>query len=188
MGFWSVLLIAVALSMDALAVSVASGCRMRNATLRDAARPGIWFGGFQMLMPILGWVGGLAFCSFLDGVAPWIAFGLLLFVGAKMIVEALRGREATENSDAVDGYNTREMALLAIATSIDALVVGLSLSVLNIAIWWPALLIGITTFVLCTVGALIGCGIGRVIKGKAEILGGVVLVGIGIRILIQGLR
>lgn len=188
MGFWSVLLIAVALSMDALAVSVASGCRMRSATLRDAVRPGIWFGVFQMLMPILGWVGGLAFCSLIDGAGPWIAFGLLLFVGVKMIIEAWRGRAVTEDSVVADRYSTREMALLAIATSIDALAVGLSLSVLNIVIWWPAFLIGITTFVLCTAGTLIGCGIGRVIKGKAEILGGVVLIGIGIRILIQGLR
>ncbi|MHB8070891.1 MAG: manganese efflux pump MntP [Candidatus Cryosericum sp.] len=188
MGFWSVLLIGVALSMDAFAVSVANGCRIQKVTMRDAVRPGYWFGGFQMLMPVLGWLGGLTFRRLIDGLSPWIAFGLLVFVGGKMIFEAVHGGEAAEDCPQVERRSTREMLMLAIATSIDALAVGLSLSVLKISIWLPALIIGLTTFGFSVVGTLIGCGIGKLIKDKAEILGGAVLIGIGIKILLQGLH
>ena len=188
MGFWSVLLIAVALSMDAFAVSIANGCRIQKVTVRDAVRPGYWFGGFQMLMPVVGWLGGLTFRSFIDGLSPWIAFGLLVFVGGKMIFEAVHGGESSEDCLDAERRSDREMLLLAVATSIDALAVGLSLSVLRVSIWLPALVIGITTFGFSVVGTVIGCGIGKLIKDKAEILGGVVLIAIGIKILLQGLH
>ncbi len=188
MEFWSVLLIAVALSMDAFAVSVANGCRIRQVTLHDAIRPGFWFGGFQMLMPVIGWFGGLAFRNLIDGFSPWIAFGLLAFVGGKMIVEALHGNETENDRDNIERRSTRDMLILAVATSIDALAVGLSFSLLQVSIWSPALIIGVTTFVFSVLGTLIGCGIGKIVKDKAEVLGGIVLIGIGIRILLQGLH
>jgi putative Mn2+ efflux pump MntP len=188
MDLWSVLLIAVALSMDAFAVSIANGCRIQRVTVRDAVRPGYWFGGFQMLMPVIGWLGGLTFRSFIDGLSPWIAFGLLAFVGGKMIVEAVHGSEASEDCPGSEQRSSREMLVLAIATSIDALAVGLSFSVLRVSIWLPALVIGVTTFAFSAVGTVIGCGIGKLIKDKAEIVGGIVLIGIGIKILLQGLH
>lgn len=187
MGFWTVFVIAVGLSMDAFAVSVANGCRIGQVTLRDALRPGWWFGGFQMLMPVLGWLGGLALRDLIQSFSHWVAFGLLVFVGGKMLVEALRGAEHEQKCEA-ERRSTRDMLVLAIATSIDALAVGLSLSVLHVSIWWPTLLIGLVTFVFSLAGTLLGCSIGKLIKDKAEIVGGLVLIGIGIRILLQGLQ
>ena len=136
MGFWTVFVIAVGLSMDAFAVSVANGCRMTRVTLRDALRPGWWFGGFQMLMPVLGWLGGLALRDLIQSFGHWVAFGLLVFIGGKMLVEAVRGGKHEDECEA-ERRSTRDMLVLAIATSIDALAVGLSLSVLRVSIWWP---------------------------------------------------
>lgn len=187
MGFWTVFVIAVGLSMDAFAVSVANGCRVKRMTLRDALRPGWWFGGFQMLMPILGWLGGLALRNLIQSFSHWVAFGLLVSVGGKMLVEAVHGGEH-EDECAEERRSTRDMMILAVATSIDALAVGLILSVLHVSIWWPALLIGAVTFVFSLAGTLLGCSIGKLVKNKAEILGGLVLIGIGIRILVQGLH
>ncbi|MCX6083901.1 MAG: manganese efflux pump MntP family protein [Caldiserica bacterium] len=187
MGFWTVFAIAVGLSMDAFAVSVANGCRIKRLTLRDALRPGWWFGGFQMLMPVLGWLGGLALRDLIQSFSHWVAFGLLVFVGGKMLVEVEHGGKHEDECGA-ERRSTREMLVLAIATSIDALAVGLSLSLLHVSIWWPALLIGLVTFTLSLAGTLLGSSIGKLLKDKAEILGGLVLIGIGIRILLQGLR
>jgi len=187
MGFWTVFVIAVGLSMDAFAVSVANGCRMRQATLRDALRPGWWFGGFQTLMPVLGWLGGLALRDLIQNFSHWVAFGLLVFVGGRMLVEAVHGGEH-QDKGGEERRSTRDMLVLAVATSIDALAVGLSLSILRVSIWWPALLIGLVTFVVSMAGTLLGCSVGRLLQDKAEILGGLVLIGIGIRILLQGLR
>ena len=187
MGFWTVFAIAVGLSMDAFAVSVANGCRIKQVTLRDALRPGWWFGGFQMLMPVLGWLGGLALRDLIQGFSHWVAFGLLVFVGGKMLIEVVRRGEHEDECEA-ERCSTRDMLVLAIATSIDAMAVGLSLSVLHVSIWWPALLIGLVTFTFSLAGTLLGSSFGKLIKGKAEIVGGLVLIGIGIRILLQGLH
>ncbi|MCX6064064.1 MAG: manganese efflux pump MntP family protein, partial [Caldiserica bacterium] len=129
MGFWTVFVMAVGLSMDAFAVSVANGCHIKRVTLRDALRPGWWFGGFQMLMPVLGWFGGLALRDLVQRFSHWVAFGLLVFVGGKMLLEVVRGREDEDDCRA-ERRSTRDMLVLAIATSIDALAVGLTLSVL----------------------------------------------------------
>ena len=187
MGFWTVFVMAVGLSMDAFAVSVANGCRIKRVTLRDALRPGWWFGGFQMLMPVLGWLGGLALRDLVQRFSHWVAFGLLVFVGGKMLFEVVRGREDEEDCRA-ERRSTPDMLVLAIATSIDALAVGLTLSVLHVSIWWPGLLLGLVTFAFSVAGTLVGCSIGTLVKDKAEILGGLVLIGIGIKILLQGLR
>jgi putative Mn2+ efflux pump MntP len=185
MGFWTVFVIAVGLSMDAFAVSVANGCRIKRVTLRDALWSGWWFGGFQMLMPVLGWLGGLVLRDLIQSFGHWVAFGLLVFVGGKMLVEAVRGGK---HEGEAERRSTRDMLVLAIATSIDALAVGLSLSILRVSIWWPALLIGLVTFAFSLTGTLLGCTIGKLVKGKAEIVGGLVLIVIGIRILLQGLH
>jgi len=187
MDFLTTLAIAAGLSMDAFTVSVATGCRIRRVTLRYAARSGLWFGGFQALMPVLGWLGGLALRNVITGFGHWVAFGLLLLVGGKMIVEALRGGEREADS-VPERRSTHEMLVLAVATSIDALAVGLSLSVLHVSIWMPALLIGAVTFAVSVVGTFLGCGIGKLVKGWAEIVGGIVLIGIGIKLLVQGLH
>jgi putative Mn2+ efflux pump MntP len=187
MGFWTVFAMAVGLSMDAFAVSVANGCRMKSLTLRDALRAGWWFGGFQMLMPVLGWFGGLALRDLIQSFSHWVAFGLLVVVGGKMLVEAVRSKEHVDDCRE-ERCSTRDMLVLAIATSVDALAVGLSLSVLRVTIWWPALLIGLVTFTFSLAGTLLGGGIGRAVKDKAEILGGLVLIGIGIKILLEGLH
>ncbi|MCE5192860.1 MAG: manganese efflux pump MntP family protein [Candidatus Cryosericum sp.] len=187
MDFFTVLAIALGLSADAFTVSVAAGCRIRRLTLRDTVRPGLWFGGFQALMPILGWLGGLALREVIAGFGHWVAFGVLLVVGGKMIIEALRGGGRSEDSIS-ERHSTREMLILAIATSIDALVVGFSLSVLHVSIWAAAVLIGVVTFLVCVVGTLFGCGIGKLVKGWAGIAGGIVLIGIGIKLLMEGLH
>ncbi|MCX6085305.1 MAG: manganese efflux pump MntP family protein [Caldiserica bacterium] len=187
MGFWTVFVMAVGLSMDAFAVSVANGCRIKQVTLSDTLRPGWWFGGFQMLMPILGWLGGLALRDLIQRFSHWVAFGLLVFIGGKMLFEVVRGREDEDDCSA-ERRSTRDMLVLAVATSIDALAVGLTLSVLHVSIWWPVMLIGLVTFTFSVAGTLVGCSIGTLVKDKAEILGGLVLIGIGIRILLQGLR
>jgi putative Mn2+ efflux pump MntP len=186
MSFWTILLIAVSLSMDAFAVSVAHGCRIKRPTTYDVLRPGIWFGGFQMLMPVLGWLGGVALRSYIDGVDHWIAFGLLAFVGGKMIIEAFRKDD--ETACEIERRSNKEMLMLAVATSIDALAVGLSLAFLKVGIWVPVIIIGVVTFAVSSGGVLLGNGVGRLLKDKAEIAGGLVLLGIGIRILVQGLR
>lgn len=187
MNFLTTLAIAAGLSMDAFTVSVATGCRIRRVTLRDAARPGLWFGSFQAVMPIVGWFGGLALRRFIAGFGHWVAFGLLLLVGGKMIVEAVRG-DGRPAAAMPERRSTHEMLMLAIATSIDALAVGLSLSILHEPIWWPALVIGLVTFAVSVVGTFLGCGVGKLVKGWAEVAGGIVLIGIGIKLLIQGLR
>ena len=186
MEFWTILVIAVGLSMDAFAISLASGCSVQHLTLQRALKTGWWFGGFQMLMPIVGWLGGLALRGLVQNVSDWVAFALLCVIGAKMIVEGLRDRVAGEAS-ALGDDTWQEMLVLAIATSIDALAVGVSLSILQVSIWWPALLIGLVTFSLSVAGTLLGCQVGGLLQDKAEVVGGVALVGIGVKILLEGL-
>ncbi len=188
MSFWTVLLIGISLSMDAFAASVANGCRLQQMTTQGVLRPGYWFGGFQALMPVLGWLGGTALRPVVDGVGHWVAFVLLVFVGGKMMFEASRalGRKRAQTTPALD--STHDMLVVALATSIDAFAVGVSFSVLHMSIVWPALLIGSVTFALSAIGTVIGCKAGVFLKGKAEIAGGLVLVCLGVRILLQGLH
>ncbi|HOV49731.1 MAG TPA: manganese efflux pump MntP family protein [Candidatus Cryosericum sp.] len=186
MEFWTVLVIAVGLSMDAFAISVAGGCSIQHMTVRRALKSGWWFGGFQMLMPILGWLGGLALRGLVQNVSHWVAFALLGLIGVKMIVEGVRDPPAGECAQSED-HGWQEMLVLAIATSIDAFAVGVSLSILRVSIWWPATLIGVVTFSLSVAGTLLGCRVGGLLQDKAEVVGGVALVAIGLRILLEGL-
>jgi len=184
--FWTVLVIAVGLSMDAFAISVASGCSIQRMTVQRALKSGWWFGGFQMLMPIVGWLGGLALRGLVQNVSHWVAFALLGVIGVKMIVEGLSDRPDGEDAACAD-RTWQEMLLLAVATSIDAFAVGVSFSILRVSIWWPALLIGVVTFSLSVAGTLLGCRVGGFLQDKADVVGGVALVAIGVKILLEGL-
>ena len=181
MGFFELLLIAVGLSMDAFAVSICKGLSLKNLKKRHAALVGLYFGGFQFLMPVLGWALGYRFEHVIESVDHWIAFGLLTVIGVSMIREA---RHADELDDDL-GFKT--MLLLAIATSIDALAVGVTFAFLQVRILPAASLIGVTTFLLSAVGVYIGHLFGLRYKAKAEIAGGVILIIIGVKILLEHL-
>ena len=181
MGFFELLLIAVGLSMDAFAVSICKGLSLKNLKKRHAALVGLYFGGFQFLMPVLGWALGYRFEHVIVSVDHWIAFGLLTVIGVSMIREA---RHADELDDDL-GFKT--MLLLALATSIDALAVGVTFAFLQVRILPAASLIGVTTFLLSVVGVYIGHLFGLRYKAKAEIAGGVILIFIGVKILLEHL-
>ena len=181
MGFFELLLIAVGLSMDAFAVSICKGLSLKNLKKRHAALVGLYFGGFQFLMPVLGWALGYRFEHVIVSVDHWIAFGLLTVIGVSMIREA---RHADELDDDL-GFKT--MLLLAVATSIDALAVGVTFAFLQVHILPAASLIGVTTFLLSAVGVYIGHLFGLRYKAKAEIAGGVILIFIGVKILLEHL-
>ncbi|ABN57965.1 MULTISPECIES: manganese efflux pump MntP [Methanoculleus] len=183
MDLVTTLLIAVGLAMDAFAVSISGGATLREERLRWAVIAGALFGGFQAGMPVLGWLGGMGLASFVGTYGPWIAFLLLALIGGKMIAEAVRG----------DGESVRfengatVLLLLAVATSIDALAVGVSFAVLDTAIALPAITIGVVTFAFSAAGVLLGSAFGHIMGRKACIVGGIILVGIGLRILLEHL-
>ena len=183
MSLMELFLIAVGLSMDAFAVSVCKGLSVRKATVKHALCVGLYFGGFQALMPLIGYLLGTQFESFINSVDHWIAFVLLSFIGGNMIREAL-GREE-EKLD--DSFSFRTMMTLAVATSIDALAMGVTFALLRVDIVPAVLLIGATTFVLSAVGLKVGNVFGAKYKARAELFGGVVLVLMGLKILLEHL-
>lgn len=180
----TIFLIAVGLSMDAFAVSIAGGLTMEKLRLKSILRIALFFGGFQAIMPLIGFSAGLSVREYITHFDHWIAFLLLLFVGTKMIHESF---SAPGEEKKIDTENTATLLVLAIATSIDALAVGLSLSFLRVDIVFAAALIGITTFIICFAGVIIGKQTGHLLGNKIEILGGIILIGIGIKILVEHL-
>ena len=181
MDFVTLFLIAVGLSMDAFSVAICKGLSMPRATAGKCSIVGLWFGGFQALMPIIGYYLGSTFSSIVSNIDHWIAFVLLGLIGTNMIRES-RSNEACEiNPD----FSARTMLLLAIATSIDALAVGVSLAFLGVPIWGAAAVIGITTFLLSAAGIRVGNIFGCRYKSKAELAGGVVLIAMGLKILLE---
>ena len=183
MGFVDIFLIGVALSMDAFAVSICKGLSVKRVEPKHLLTVGVYFGGFQALMPLIGFLLGFKFEKFIVSVDHWIAFVLLALIGGNMIREALSGEE--EEHDA--SFSLRTMLPLAVATSIDALAVGISFAFLGVDILSAAIIIGITTFVLSGVGVYVGNIFGAKYKSKAEIVGGVVLILIGLKILLEHL-
>ena len=183
MSLMELFLIAVGLSMDAFAVSVCKGLSVRKATVKHALCVGLYFGGFQALMPLIGYLLGTQFESVITSVDHWIAFGLLAFIGGNMIREALSREE--EKLD--DSFSFRTMMTLAVATSIDALAMGVTFAFLRVDIVPAVLLIGATTFVLSAVGLKVGNVFGAKYKARAELFGGVVLVLMGLKILLEHL-
>ena len=185
MDFVSLFLLAVGLSMDAFAVAVCKGLALKKIQWKHALTVGLWFGGFQALMPLLGYLAGAQFKDAIAAYDHWIAFGLLLLIGGNMIREALFDQEET-GSDAVLSF--RAMLPLAVATSIDALAVGVTFAFLNVNIFSSIALIGCTTCVLSMAGVKIGSVFGDRFEKKAEILGGVILILLGVRILLEHLE
>ncbi len=174
-------MIAVALSLDAFAVAVASGITIKHLRLKHALTIAAWFGSFQAIMPLLGWFGGVKLNTLLSSVDHWIAFVLLSFVGGKMIYEAFKIEAIEHRSNPLEVY---VLFMLSLATSIDAFAVGLSLAMLKIQIVVPALIIGVITFALSFAGVYLGRHSGHFFEKKIEIIGGVILIGIGVRILV----
>ena len=185
MSFWEVIFIAIGVSMDAFAVSIGKGLGAPRASWREALTVGLWFGGFQALMPVIGYLLGISFADMVTKVDHWIAFGLLLMIGGNMILEALNDEENPSHADSSFGFRT--MLFLAVATSIDALAVGISFAFLGTDLWSSIALIGVTTFLFSAVGLLIGKKVGERFNKGAEILGGVILIIIGLKILIEHL-
>lgn len=175
--------IAVALAMDAFAVALAAGLSLPRLTGRHLFRFGFHFGLFQALMPILGWLAGISLRRQIEAFDHWLAFALLFFVGAKMLRDAWRSGD----DDKTSGDPTRGLSLviLSIATSIDALAVGLSLAVLGVEIWTPALVIGMTACCLTLCGMLLGRRLGSIWGTRVEVLGGIILIAIGLKILLE---
>ncbi len=183
MGFFSLFAIAVGLSMDAFAVSVCKGLAMQKVTFRKTFIVGLWFGGFQALMPAVGFLLGVQFESYITAIDHWIAFALLALIGVSMIREALSKEEENVN----DSLDVRTMAVLAVATSIDALAVGITFAFLQVQILPAVSFIGVTTLVLSMAGVKIGNLFGIRYKSRAELAGGVILILIGLRILLEHL-
>jgi manganese efflux pump family protein len=180
----TILFIAVGLAMDAFAVSIANGLVLKKEKLLTAFKLGLFFGGFQALMPILGWYGGSSFRDIIAGYDHWLAFGLLVFIGGKMIYESFKLKELEESPKALT-YTV--LLILAVATSIDALAVGLSFAFLSISIVTPVIIIGLVSFVLSFIGVFIGNKLGHFFERKIEIIGGLILIGIGVKTLVEHL-
>lgn len=196
MDYLSLMLIAVALSMDAFAVAVSSGmiCEKRDRT--GMFRLAGFFGFFQFLMPVIGYFLGKSVYGFIKNVDHWIAFALLAFIGAKMIIETIResreeleakAKQACANREAKDPFCTKTLFIMAIATSIDALAVGITFALTDENIWISSCTIGVVTFVISLLGVLLGNSVGVALKKSAGLIGGAILLGIGLKILLEHL-
>lgn len=180
----SILLIALGLAMDAFAVSIVTGSVYRELHVKHAIRMALSFGLFQAVMPVIGFLAGLGLKDYISHVDHWVAFGLLAFVGGKMVYEAFQMESAEKNRDP---SNLLILLALSVATSIDALAVGITLSLLTSAICLAVTLIGVVTFGLSFAGVYIGKRFGHFFESRIEVLGGVLLIAIGVKILVEHL-
>lgn len=181
MGLIELFILAVGLSMDAFAVSVCKGLAMERPTWRRAVVPGLWFGAFQGLMPLLGWLLGSRFAQYITAVDHWIAFALLVILGVNMLREA----RCADDGEADASLGVRTMLAMAVATSIDALAVGITFAFLEVAIVPAVCFIACVTFVISTLGVKVGALFGDRFQAKAEALGGIILVVLGVKILLE---
>ncbi len=187
MGIGELLLLAVGLSMDAFAVSVCKGLAMKRATLKAELTCGVWFGGFQALMPTIGFFLGTLFADAIEAIDHWVAFVLLALIGVNMLKEAFSKEEEESGENDAD-MSVKTMFIMAVATSIDALAVGISLAMAgNVNIFMAAVLIGICTCVLSAIGVKIGNVFGSRYEKKAQMAGGVILILLGLKILLEHL-
>ena len=182
MQLWELFVIAVGLSMDAFAVSICKGMSVQRLRWSHALTAGAWFGAFQALMPLAGWLLGTRFEGIITSVDHWVAFVLLVLIGGNMVKESRGACEALDASFAV-----RAMFPLAVATSIDALAVGVSMAFMRVDILFSAAVIGVVAFGLSVVGGLLGRRLGCLFQRRAELVGGLVLVLIGVKILAEHL-
>ncbi len=188
MGILELFLLAVGLSMDAFAVSICKGLSTEHAGIRHMAAAGLWFGGFQMLMPVIGYLLGSAFASYITAVDHWIAFVLLGLIGANMIREALSEDDEAacgETDSEKNAFGFRSMFIMAVATSIDALAVGITFAFLKVSMVTAIPLIGLTTFCFSAAGIKIGGIFGSRFQSKAELAGGIILILLGLKILLE---
>ena len=185
--FIELLLMGVGLAMDAFAVSICKGLGMKKVNKKQAVVIGVFFGGFQALMPLIGWILGKQFERYITSVDHWIAFILLGFIGGKMIVESLKKEEEEEIEKSDKPLDLKEMFILAIATSIDALAIGITFAFLGTPIIEAIAIIGIVTFLISIGGVYVGNFFGSKYKNKAEFAGGLILVLLGIKILLEHL-
>lgn len=181
MGIANLILLSIGLGMDACAVSICKGLKMKTIDCRYTVLIALFFGGFQGMMPLIGWALGKQFAKYIENVDHWIAFVLLLIIGIKMISEAFQ----KEQDSCPISYDIKELFILAVATSIDALAVGVSFAFLKTNILLAVSLIGVITFILSLLGVAVGNRFGIRYKSKAELLGGVILIAIGVKILME---
>lgn len=186
--FIELFLLGIGLAMDAFAVSVCKGLGMRRLNKKQALIIGLYFGGFQALMPLIGWLLGSQFQKYITSIDHWIAFILLGFIGGKMIIEAIREWNEEETVDVMDApLDHKNMLILAVATSIDALAVGITFAFLDTPIIEAITIIGITTMIISIIGVVVGNFFGSRYKSKAEFIGGLILVLLGLKILLEHL-
>ena len=185
MGIAELMILAVGLSMDAFAVSICKGLAMPNLSKKAMVIVGLWFGGFQALMPLMGYFLGFQFREKITAIDHWIAFILLAIIGANMIKESFAREDVCEEADAA--LDIKTMFVLAIATSIDALAIGITFAFLDVQIGQAVLLIGLITFVISAAGVKIGNIFGIKYKTKAELAGGFILIVLGVKILLEHL-
>jgi manganese efflux pump family protein len=186
MTFVWILGIAVALAMDCFAITLGMACGSKGLTIKQAVRMAAYFGGFQFVMPVIGWFAGDRMLGLIERFDHWVAFGLLAVIGGRMIYESVEMSEE-EKACRPDQTQGQRLLVLALATSIDALAVGLSLGVVRTGILYPAAVIGVMSFVLTVAGAKLGPVVGRIVGKRAELAGGLILIGIGVKILIEHL-
>ena len=184
MGIIEQIFLAIGLAMDAFAVSICKGLSVKKIKPRHLVITGLYFGGFQAVMPLIGYYLGISFSNYIEMVDHWIAFVLLALIGANMIRESL---SKDEDEKQTDDFSFKSMLPLAVATSIDALAVGVSLAFLKVNIFSSISLIGAITFVLSAIGVLLGKKVGSRFKSKAELLGGIILIVMGVKILFEHL-
>lgn len=203
MSFLSIFMTGIGLSMDAFAVALAKGMSLKKNLFKNALKIAVFFGGFQALMPFVGWFAGRYFKDYIESFDHWIAFILLGIIGGKMIYESLKGenencilsegdiaKEVSVEEELVEEkeLSNKNLIILAIATSIDALAVGVSFAFLNVSIVPAISIIGIITFILCIIAVFIGRKLGCILQKYAEITGGIILIFIGMKILMEHIR
>lgn len=179
-----VILIAISLSLDSVSVSVASGLKIKQPKIQQALKIALFFGAFQAIMPIIGWFIGANIDSAIVKYDHWIAFALLSLIGVKMVYESF---DHTEEKERTNLLNNRTLIALSIATSIDALIIGVTLGLINVPLLFSAFIIGIVTFVFCFFGFLLGKKLGSFFESRVEIIGGIALIALGIKILVEHL-
>jgi manganese efflux pump family protein len=182
MGFLSIFIIAIGLGMDAFSVAIGVGAGFRVVPAGAVFRLSSCFGLFQFIMPVAGWFAGMSVANIIAGYGHWIAFGLLSLVGGKMIIESYDGRAKVKTTDPTKGLS---VIILSVATSIDALAVGFSFALLKIPVLYPSIIIGIVAFAMTVCGMLFGGKLGRIFGKRVEIFGGLLLIGIGVKILME---
>ena len=187
MGFVELLFLAVGLSMDAFAVSVCKGLAIRKISWKEMTIVGLWFGGFQALMPAVGYFLGSTFERYITSFDHWVAFGLLVLIGGNMIREALSPEEEETSCAVANKLDHRKLFMMAVATSIDALAIGVTFAFLEVSIVPAISIIGCTTFCLSLVGVVVGNFFGARYKKRAELTGGIILVLLGVKILLEHL-